>query len=85
MTHAQLTEASRPEVEVEVEVETGSGKAHVSGHATYTHQDESGASLRAAGWTVVAERASRKGWDTPTRRRLPQGTDNVPRYLWVAT
>lgn len=52
---------------------------------TYTHQDESGASLRAAGWSVVAERAPRKGWDIPTRRRLPKGADNVARYLWEAS
>lgn len=52
---------------------------------TYTQQGEGGASLRAAGWSVIAERAARKGWDTPTRRRLPKGTDDVPRYLWEAS
>ena len=51
----------------------------------YTLKAESGASLRAAGWSVVAERAPRKGWDTPTRRRLPKGADNVARYLWEAS
>lgn len=37
---------------------------------TYTKARESGASLRAAGWIVVAELAPRRGWDTPTRPRV---------------
>lgn len=49
---------------------------------TYTQQGESGASLRAAGWQVVAERDARPGWDAPTRRRHTSGNDNVNRYLW---
>lgn len=50
---------------------------------TYTRADESGSSLRAAGWRVVAERAARRGWDTPSR---PRGShyDSVPRQLWAA-
>lgn len=52
---------------------------------TYTQAGESGSSLRAAGWRVVAERAPRKGWDTPARRRAPRGVDGVPRTLWEAS
>ena len=48
---------------------------------TYTEAGESGASLRAAGYTVVAERPARKGWDTPSRPREP-GRDHIPRTLW---
>ena len=51
---------------------------------TYTQQGESGASLRGAGWRVVAELAARPGWDAPSRRRESKGADNVPRYLWEA-
>jgi hypothetical protein len=49
---------------------------------TYTQQGESGASLRAAGYRVVAERPARKGWDTPSRPRKDRGVDGVPRTLW---
>jgi hypothetical protein len=49
---------------------------------TYTQDGESGASLRAAGWTPVAELSPRKGWDTPSRRRGDRGTDGVARILW---
>lgn len=52
---------------------------------TYTQQGESGASLRAAGWRVVAQLSPRKGWDTPTRRRLPTGTEGIARTLWEAS
>lgn len=51
---------------------------------TYTQAEESGSSLRAAGWTVVAERRPRRGWDTPSRPRQLRGTENVQRYLWEA-
>lgn len=49
---------------------------------TYTQADESGSSLRAAGWRVIASRPARKGWSVPSRPR-----DNgryVPsnRQLW---
>lgn len=47
---------------------------------TYTLASESGASLRAAGWVVIAEVKGRS-WDTPSRRR----TDNHPledKLLW---
>ena len=49
---------------------------------TYTQGDESGASLRAAGWRVVAERPARRGWDTRSRPREDRGADGVARTLW---
>lgn len=49
---------------------------------TYTQQGESGASLRAAGWRVVAERPARKGWAAPSRPRDDRGTDGIARTLW---
>lgn len=52
---------------------------------TYTQAGESGASLRAAGWQVVAELAPRAGWDAPSRPRESRGVDNVQRYLWEAS
>ncbi|MFF0821170.1 XF1762 family protein [Micromonospora haikouensis] len=50
---------------------------------TYTHADESGASLRAAGWQHAATRAARSGWDMPGRRRSNDGYIPVDRLLWV--
>ncbi len=52
---------------------------------TYTQADESGSSLRAAGYRLLAERPARAGWDAPTRRRTPKGNDGVARYLWEST
>ena len=52
---------------------------------TYTQDGESGASLRAAGWRVVAQRKPRPGWDMPSRRRLGNGNDNVARTLLEAS
>jgi hypothetical protein len=52
---------------------------------TYTQAGESGVSLRAAGWRVVAERPARKGWDTPSRPREGNGADGIPRTLWEAS
>lgn len=52
---------------------------------TYTQEGEGGASLRAAGWTVLAQRAPRPGWDMPARHRTPRGVDNVQRTLWEAS
>lgn len=52
---------------------------------TYTQHDESGASLRAAGWTVIAHRPARSGWTAPSRPRADRGTDGVPRTLWEAS
>ena len=49
---------------------------------TYTQLDESGISLKAAGWVSVVSLPSRKGWDTPSRRRAKTGSENVPRIRW---
>lgn len=49
---------------------------------TYTQQGETGASLRAAGYRVVAERPARKGWDSPSRPRNDDGYLSIPRTLW---
>jgi len=51
---------------------------------TYTQATESGASVRAAGWRVVAERKARGGWDMPSRPRELRGTEGIPRTLWEA-
>lgn len=51
---------------------------------TYTQAGESGASLRGAGWRVVAERPAREGWSCPSRPRRPTGTEGIPRTLWEA-
>lgn len=52
---------------------------------TYTQEGETGASLRASGWRVVAERPARAGWDAPSRPREDRGVDRIPRTLWEAT
>ena len=52
---------------------------------TYTQDGETGASLRAAGYRVIASRPARKGWDTPSRRRDAKGTEGVARTLWEVT
>lgn len=51
---------------------------------TYTQENESGVSLRAAGWRVVAERRANPGWDRPSRPRHLLGTEGIPRTLWEA-
>ena len=51
---------------------------------TYTQAGESGSSLRAAGWRVVAERPPRKGWDMPSRPRTDRHQVEIPRTLWEA-
>lgn len=51
---------------------------------TYTQDGESGASLRAAGWRVIAQRAPRPGWDVPSRPRSDRGVDGIARTLWEA-
>lgn len=48
--------------------------------ATYTLDEESGTSLRAAGFTLVA-RSSGGSWDTPSRRRR-QGRNAGPKLRW---
>lgn len=52
---------------------------------TYTQDGESGTSLRAAGWHVVAERPAKPGWSRPSRPRQLRGTEHVQRYLWEAS
>jgi len=52
---------------------------------TYTQAGESGASLRAAGWKVIAERPPRKGWSSPSRPRDDNGVDGIARTLWEAS
>jgi hypothetical protein len=49
---------------------------------TYTQEGESGASLRGAGYHVLAERPPTKGWDRPSRPRDNHGTDGIARTLW---
>lgn len=51
---------------------------------TYTQAGESGASLRGAGWRIIAERPARKGWDSPSRPREDHGVDEIARTLWEA-
>lgn len=51
---------------------------------TYTQAGESGSSLRAAGWTIIAERPARRGWTTPSRPRDGNGNDGIARTLWEA-
>lgn len=51
---------------------------------TYNHEGESGASLRAAGYRIVAQRPPRKGWNSPSRPREDKGVDGIARTLWEA-
>jgi hypothetical protein len=49
---------------------------------TYTQADESGTSLRAAGWRVIAERPATKGWSRPSRPRDDTSYLSTQRTLW---
>ena len=49
---------------------------------TYTQAEEGGASLRAAGWKVIAERPARNGWSAPSRPRDNSGYRSTQRQLW---
>lgn len=49
---------------------------------TYTEAGESGASLRAAGYRILAARPPRRGWHTPARPRDDRGYRSMPRTLW---
>ena len=53
---------------------------------TYTQADETGASLRAAGWVKVKELAARKSWAESSvalrDKRDPTGSGGVARVLW---
>jgi len=55
---------------------------------TYTQAGESGSSLLAAGWRVIAERESRPNWAASSislrRLRDPDGPGGVQRSLWEA-
>ncbi len=51
---------------------------------TYTLASESGTSLRAAGWRVVAERRPRAGWNMPGRPRVDTTEHGIQRTLWEA-
>lgn len=51
---------------------------------TFNQDGESGASLRAAGYRVVGERAPHAGWDRPSRPRTDRA-ERMPRTLWEAT
>jgi hypothetical protein len=48
---------------------------------TYTHESESGASVRAAGWVATDWVRSRE-WDTPSRRRKPARYELSDRIRW---
>ena len=52
---------------------------------TYTQEGESGSSLRAAGWRIVAARPPRAGWSNPSRPANDHGVDGIPRTLWEAS
>lgn len=53
---------------------------------TYTQADETGASLRAAGWVRVKALPARKSWADSSvslrGKKDPVGTGGVPRVLW---
>ena len=53
---------------------------------TYTQADETGASLRAAGWVKVKELPARASWADSSvalrEKRDPVGNGGVPRVLW---
>lgn len=49
---------------------------------TYTQEDEGGASLRAAGFRLVASRPPRKGWDTVSRPRNNARYHSSQRSFW---
>lgn len=51
---------------------------------TYTQDGESGASLRAAGYRLIAERPAHAGWDRPSRPRHERSSAGIPRSLWEA-
>lgn len=56
---------------------------------TYTQAGESGASLRAAGWRIIAERAARPNWAESSVKlrgiRDAEGPGGVQRSLWEAS
>lgn len=56
---------------------------HASCH--FIRVGETGISLRAAGWRVIAQRPPHTGWDRPSRPRSVDGSEGIPRTLWEAT
>ena len=52
---------------------------------TYTQDGETGVSLSAANWRVVAQRPPTKGWSVPSRPRTDRGVDHIARTLWEAS
>jgi hypothetical protein len=56
---------------------------------TYTQAGEAGASLRAAGWRIVAERPARESWAASSVKlahlRHPVGAGGIVRTLWEAS
>jgi len=49
---------------------------------THPQASETGASLRGAGWRVVASRPPQPGWNRPSRPRADHGIDHVARLRW---
>lgn len=49
---------------------------------TYIQGDETGASLKAAGWVKVKDIPAAPGWDRPGRPRDDIGSGGVARQLW---
>ena len=53
---------------------------------TYTQDGESGISLEAAGWKVIAQREARKNWKESSVKlaalRDPIGNGGIARTLW---
>jgi hypothetical protein len=49
---------------------------------TYTTVSESGSSLRASGWTVIAQRPKSRSWSVPSRPRADIRSQGVARQLW---
>lgn len=52
---------------------------------TYTQAEESGSTMRAVGWTVVAHRPARAGWSAPSRPRDDTAYLSAQRTLWETT
>lgn len=50
--------------------------------STQPGEGEAGASLRAAGWRVVAHKPAHAGWHRPSRPRTDHGSAGVRRTLW---
>lgn len=51
---------------------------------TYTRTDESGATMRAAGWKVIAERPARSWAKASIARPREDKSEPAPRLLWEA-